>query len=206
MKLLTLKSLDGHININVCKYGTWVSLTLDNGRFPTVRWFWGKKETLQRSQSVSFKLAGVASLWTLLIWPLMLQWYSAYFMRRRETGAPWFYSRGPRPVTRLWSSESSKWSERDWTRYWWTRFCYKLFPPTHISQTRYGSVCIDSCFLCIRGSDNFLMRCWQNHLGTVMHTVFCRCFLSLYWCLSFLLDIRWRRHFPVLHLKYLGIK
>lgn len=122
MKLLTLTSLDGHININVCKYGTCVSLTLDNGRFPTVRWFWGKKETLQRSQSVSFKLAGVASLWTLLIWPLMLQWYSAYFMRRRETGAPWFYSRGPRPVTRLWSSESSKWSERDWTRYWWTRF------------------------------------------------------------------------------------
>lgn len=122
MKLLTLKSLDGHININVCKYGTCVSLTLDNGRFPTVRWFWGKKETLQRSQSVSFKLAGVASLWTLLIWPLMLQWYSAYFMRRRETGAPWFYSRGPRPVTRLWSSESSKWSERDWTRYRWTRF------------------------------------------------------------------------------------
>lgn len=85
-------------------------------------------------------------------------------------------------------------------------FCYKLFPPTHISQTSYGSVCIDSCFLCIRGSDNFLMWCWQNHLGTVMHTVFCRCFLSLYWCLSFLLDIRWRRHFPVLHLKYLGIK
>lgn len=37
MKLLTLKSLDGHININVCKYGTCVSLTLDNGRFPMVR-------------------------------------------------------------------------------------------------------------------------------------------------------------------------
>lgn len=97
MKILTLKSLDGHININVCKYGTCVSLTLDNGRFPTVRWFWGKKETLQRSQSVSFKLAGVASLWTLLIWPLMLQWYSAYFMRRRETGAPGSIPEDPAP-------------------------------------------------------------------------------------------------------------
>lgn len=205
MKLLTLKSLDGHININVCKYGTCVSLTLDNGRFLTVRWFWGKKETLQRSQSVSFKLAGVASLWTLLIWPLMLQWYSAYFMRRRETGDPWFYSRGPRPVTRLWSSESSKWSERDWTRYWWTRFATNC--SLQLTFLRHATaVCIDSCFLCIRGSDNFLMWCWQNHLGTVMHTVSCRCFLSLYWCKSFLLDIRWRRHFPVLHLKYLGIK
>lgn len=25
-------------------------------------------------------------------------------------------------------------------------FCYKLFPPTPISQTLYNSVCIDSCF------------------------------------------------------------
>lgn len=183
MKLLTLESLDGQININVCKYGTCVSLTLDNGRFPTVRWFWGKKETLQRSQSVSFKLAGVASLWTLLIWPLMLQWYSAYFMRRRETGAPWFYSRGPRPVTRLWMElRVVKVIRERLNQILMNSFCYKLFPPTHISQTRYGSVCIDSCFLCIRGSDNFLMRCWQNHLDTVMHTVSCRCFLSLYWC------------------------
>lgn len=178
MKLLTLESLDGHININVCKYGTCVSLTLDNGRFPTVRWFWGKKNVTKISicviqacwSSLTLNSADMASDATVIF----CLFYETTWDRYPLVLFP--------PRDEVVELRVVKVIRERLNQILMNSFCYKLFPPTHISQTRYGSVCIDSCFLCIRGSDNFLKRCWQNHLDTVMHTVSCRCFLSLYWC------------------------